>query len=118
MKKSNILISSAAALVALIAVTGIALSTMAVDDTSDTNIDAPCLRHFWGKNLTEEDKAIPDTERGMDKIVNDLYERAISEEPLTSDEKQIFDSLDNQETDLNALRNALNAFLNCFRGNP
>lgn len=48
--------TGSAALVALIAVTGIALTTMATDDTSETSEDTPCLRNFWGKDLTEEEK--------------------------------------------------------------
>ncbi len=54
MKRSNIFISGAAALVALVAVVSIAISNVVADDTSEK---APCFRHFWGQNLTDEEKA-------------------------------------------------------------
>ncbi len=53
MKKSNITITGAAALVALVAVTGIALSGVLADDTTATK---PFYK-FWGQDLTEEQKA-------------------------------------------------------------
>ena len=58
MKKSNILMTGSAALVALIAVTGIALSSFAQDETTpDTTVDTPCgfRMHKW-QNLSEEEK--------------------------------------------------------------
>ena len=58
MKKSNILLTGAAALVALIAVIGIAFSSFALDDTADTTADTPCgfKMHKW-QNLSEEEQA-------------------------------------------------------------
>jgi hypothetical protein len=59
MKKSNILMTGAAALVALVAVTGVAFMSFAHDDTSDTTADKPLCEfrmHKW-QNLSEEEKA-------------------------------------------------------------
>lgn len=59
MKKSNIIMTSAAALVALVAVTGIALSSFAQDETTpDTTVDTPygSRMHKW-QNLSEEEQA-------------------------------------------------------------
>ncbi|MCK4554685.1 hypothetical protein KAU19_07055 [Candidatus Parcubacteria bacterium] len=54
MKKTNILIAGSAALVALVAVAGIAFSAMATDNTSE---NTPLFRHFQRQNLTEEERA-------------------------------------------------------------
>jgi hypothetical protein len=59
MKKSNILLTGAAALVALIAVNGIAFMSFAQDNTSDTDVDKPPCEfkmHKW-QNLSEEEQA-------------------------------------------------------------
>ena len=59
MKKSNILMTGAAALVALVAVTGIAFMSFAQDETTDTTADKPPCEfrmHEW-QNLTEEERA-------------------------------------------------------------
>jgi hypothetical protein len=58
MKKSNIMMTAAAALVALVAVTGIAISTFAQDAATDTTEDMPCYQgvHQW-LNLTDGQKA-------------------------------------------------------------
>lgn len=64
MNKSKIILSSAAALVALVAVSGIALMTYASTndtDTSSTNTPAPCGRP--GDNLTAEQKAAMEARR-------------------------------------------------------
>ena len=62
MKKSNLIISGAAALVALVAVTGLAMSSYAADTDTSASANAN-QRGLFGRNLTDEQKTDMQAER-------------------------------------------------------
>ncbi|MFH1427474.1 MAG: hypothetical protein ABIG60_03010 [Patescibacteria group bacterium] len=78
MKKSN-MITGAAAVVAIVAVTGLALFASAQDNTGDTTTDnqAPCFRYNKFQNLSEEEKADLQTKWEEKKALMDEKRAAI-----------------------------------------
>lgn len=63
--KNNLVISSAAALVALVAVTGLAISTFAAEPTSTDTNSTVTQKGFFGRNLTDEQRADLQSERDV-----------------------------------------------------
>jgi hypothetical protein len=82
MKRSNIILTSAAALVALVAVSGIALMSYAqtttdTTNTADTTSQAPCGQ--YGKTLTDEQKAEMEARRTEMEAERAAIRNAISQ---------------------------------------
>lgn len=74
--------TSAAALVALVAVSGIAMSAMASDDTADT---VQSSRPFFGKDLTDEERAQMEVNREARQAEMDAKQAAINSALENSD---------------------------------